>query len=271
MSSQPLTPDLTKSAFDLRDLEIRFPGGSRSIVENLSLTVHEGEFLSLVGPSGCGKSTLLKLMAGLLEPTSGRVIRSSDTDRATQRIGFVFQHPTLLPWRTAAANLLLPMELGRFGKNSQLSISDCADLLGQVGLSPADAVKRPAELSGGMQMRLSLARALATKPDVLLLDEPFAAVDDLLRLKLQEDVRRLHDERRLTTILVTHNLHEAVFLSDRVIALSGSPSRILASIAVESTNRRTAGFRDSPEFFSSLRAVSAALFGSPLSAAAIPS
>ena len=271
MYSQPLTPDLKKSTFELHALGIRFPGAERAILENLSLTVHQGEFLSLVGPSGCGKSTLLKLMAGLLEPTSGSVNRSSHMNRLMPRIGFVFQHPTLLPWRTAAGNLQLPMELGRSGKHDLLSSGECADLLGQVGLSAADAVKRPAELSGGMQMRLSLARALATKPDVLLLDEPFAAVDDLLRLKLQEDVRRLHDERRLTTILVTHNLHEAVFLSDRVIVLSGSPSRILASIDVTSADSRAAGFRDSPEFFSSLRSVSAVLFGSPIPAAAIPS
>jgi NitT/TauT family transport system ATP-binding protein len=252
----------TPAAFELSGLGIRFPGAERSVIDDFSLTIHTGEFLSVVGPSGCGKSTLLRLLAGLTEPSAGTIRRAS-ANGARHRTGFVFQHPTLLPWRTAEANLQLPMELGRSHAVRPLSSSECEDLLRQVGLTASDARKRPAELSGGMQMRLSLARALATKPDVLLLDEPFAAVDDLLRLKLQEDVRRLHDQRQLTSILVTHNLHEAVFLSDRVIVMSGSPATLVQSIPITTRMSRSAAFRDSPEFFDFLRTVSTALFRTP--------
>ena len=138
-------------------------------------------------------------------------------------------------------------------------------MLLQVGLTAADADKRPSELSGGMQMRLSLARALATGPDILLLDEPFAAVDDLLRLRLQEDVRRLYEQKNLTTILVTHNLHEAVFMSDRVVVLGGSPSRVVDAFTVSGPRERTAEFRQSSAFFDDLRLVTAALFRTPVS------
>jgi NitT/TauT family transport system ATP-binding protein len=256
--------DVNPAAFEMSGLGIRFPGAERSIIENFSLAIPQGEFLSIVGPSGCGKSTLLKLLAGLLYPTSGTISRAPSSNGQMNRVGFVFQHPTLLPWRTAEANLQLPLELGRSRSVRPLSSAECEELLRQVGLTVADAGKRPSELSGGMQMRLSLARALATKPDVLLLDEPFAAVDDLLRLKLQEDVRRLHDERRLTSVLVTHNLHEAVFLSDRVIVLNGSPSTLVDSLRIHTKTDRSSAFRNSQEFFEFLRTVSTTLFRAPI-------
>jgi len=255
--------DVNPAAFELSGLGIRFPGTDRPIIENFSLAISKGEFLSIVGPSGCGKSTLLKLLAGLLDPSTGTITRATSASGQINRVGFVFQHPTLLPWRTAEANLQLPLELGRSQSVRPLPATECENLLLQVGLTAADAGKRPGELSGGMQMRLSLARALATQPDVLLLDEPFAAVDDLLRLKLQEDVRRLHDERRLTSVLVTHNLHEAVFLSDRVIVLNGSPSTMVDSIRIHTMTDRSSAFRDSPEFFNFLRTVSTTLFRAP--------
>lgn len=263
LSTTILQPFPSQPAFTTRGMGIRFAGASFSTLENISLVVGAGEFLSLVGPSGCGKSTLLRLLAGLLKPTSGSVARSAPAIGGRSSIGFVFQHPTLLPWRTAEANLQLPMELGSGSSPRQLTSSDCRELLHQVGLSPSDAGKRPGELSGGMQMRLSLARALATEPDVLLLDEPFAAVDDLLRLRLQEDVRRLHESRRLTTILVTHNLHEAVFLSDRVIVLSGSPSHIRSDISVRTSQARSPAYRESDEFYAFVKSVSASLFRVP--------
>ena len=156
------------------------------------------------------------------------------------------------------------MELGRATVSKRLSPEECEELLLQVGLTAADADKRPSELSGGMQMRLSLARALATNPDVLLLDEPFAAVDDLLRLRLQEDVRQLYEQKNLTTILVTHNLHEAVFMSDRVIVLGGSPSCVVDTIPVSGPRSRSTAYRQSPEFYDDLRSVTAALFRTPL-------
>ena len=263
MSTAALQTPPLEPSFTVRAMGIRFPAASHSILEDISLTVAAGEFLSLVGPSGCGKSTLLRLLAGLLKPTTGSVTRSAAGNGGRSSIGFVFQHPTLLPWRTAEANLQLPMELGSGGSQPPLSSHDCLELLRQVGLSASDASKRPGELSGGMQMRLSLARALATQPDVLLLDEPFAAVDDLLRLRLQEDVRRLHESRGLTTILVTHNLHEAVFLSDRIIVLSGSPSNIRSVISVQTSQTRSPAYRESDEFYAFVKSVSASLFRVP--------
>jgi NitT/TauT family transport system ATP-binding protein len=265
MPSPPSASEKPSPAFSLRDLELRFNSAERAVFQNLCLDVVQGEFLSIVGPSGCGKSTLLKMLAGLLMPTGGELIRCSNSAESSRRIGFVFQHPTLLPWRTAAENLKLPLELGSDAGSRQLSQTECEDLLLQVGLTVADADKRPSELSGGMQMRLSLARALATGPDILLLDEPFAAVDDLLRLRLQEDVRRLYEQKNLTTILVTHNLHEAVFMSDRVIVLGGSPSRVVDTIPISEPRSRTADFRQSSAFFDDLRLVTAALFRTPVS------
>ncbi len=230
------------------------------MIDGVSASLKVGEFVSIVGPSGCGKSTLLKMLAGLLVPTSGSISRSSAMN--SERIGFVFQHPTLLPWRTAVENLELPLELGSRNTRQRLTSSECVELLRQVGLKESDGTKRPSELSGGMQMRLSLARALATQPTVMLLDEPFAAVDDLLRMKLQDDVRRIHDERRLTTILVTHNLHEAVYLSDRVIVMSSAPSSIVGEIevAVSAGVRRAPEFRESAEFQSAVQRLSRLLF-----------
>jgi NitT/TauT family transport system ATP-binding protein len=251
-----------RPAFQLQDVGVHFSGSAHPTLADFSLSIVRGEFVSVVGPSGCGKSTLLKLIAGLIQPTAGSLTSTSPTGAAgsTNCIGFVFQHPTLLPWRTAAGNLRLPLELGKSPGSVQLSDADCRNLLEQVGLQPSDSQKRPSELSGGMQMRLSLARALATGPDVLLLDEPFAAVDDLLRLRLQEDVRRLHEHRSLTTILVTHNLHEAVFLSDRVIVLSPAPARILSTVPIQADGPRNADFRESQECFAALKSVSASLF-----------
>jgi NitT/TauT family transport system ATP-binding protein len=265
MPSPSSASDKRPPAFALRNLELRFMGAERPVFQNLCLDVVEGEFLSIVGPSGCGKSTLLKMLAGLLMPSGGELNRCSSSSDSSCRIGFVFQHPTLLPWRTALDNLLLPLELGPDAGKRRLLRPECDELLQQVGLTAADADKRPSELSGGMQMRLSLARALATGPDVLLLDEPFAAVDDLLRLRLQEDVRQLYERKNLTTILVTHNLHEAVFMSDRVVVLGGSPSRVVDTFTVSGPRERKADFRQSSAFFDDLRLVTAALFRTPLS------
>ncbi len=249
---------------------VHFPGADTAVLGPLSTEFRKGEFVSLVGPSGCGKSTLLRLVAGLLEPSDGSVLTDFQHSTSAQengvsagtRIGFVFQQPTLLPWRTALQNLSLPLELGPRTKSRTASLSDAQklDLLQQVGLGRSDADKRPNELSGGMQMRLSLARALAVNPQILLLDEPLAAVDDLLRLRLQEDVRRVHDEQHLTTILVTHNLHEAVFLSDRVLVLGGHPTRILQDVGIPCEQPRTDATRNSPQFHELVRQLGTILF-----------
>ena len=250
-----------ESAFDLRGVSVGFPGGEQLVLSGVLLSIRHGEFVSFVGPSGCGKSTLLRLLAGLLSPSGGVLSRDESLrDGDVSHIGFVFQHPTLLPWRTAAQNIRLPLELGRTRNHRELPDGQITQRLEQVGLAPSDAFKRPPQLSGGMQMRLSLARALATDPSVLLLDEPFAAVDDLLRLKLQEDIRRLHQECGLTTVLVTHNLQEAVFLSDRVFVLAGTPSSVAAEMAVDWAGDRNTEFRNSPVFGECSRRLAAALF-----------
>jgi NitT/TauT family transport system ATP-binding protein len=260
MSSSVAASTRDEIAFAFQRVTQRFGANTSPVFSELSLSIVTGQFVTIVGPSGCGKSTLLRLIAGLQSPTSGTVTYHPQT--TGQRIGFVFQHPTLLPWRTAEQNLRLPLELGPAPEQGPADARNpfpSADpntlhqLLEQVGLSAQDALKRPAQMSGGMQMRLSLARALVTNPSLLLLDEPFAAVDDFLRMRLQEDIRRLHEDRRLTTILVTHNIQEAVFLSDQVIIFSGSPAEIQASLPVTWPGARDTEFRNSDAYVSCLR------------------
>ncbi len=235
----------------LTDLCVRFDG--TAIVRIDSLEIASGEFVSFVGPSGCGKSTLLRIIAQLLIPTSGEIDIFLPQSHAGIRTGFVFQDPTLLPWRTAIANIRLPGEL----EQSLVSVSRVHELAQLVGLSPDDLQKRPAALSGGMKMRVSLARALALEPDLLLLDEPFAAVDDLLRQQLQADVLRIQKDLGLTTVMVTHNVTEAVFMSDRVLTLGGSPAGITSTTEVRLN--RSAETRSSPAFGESVGAIYEAL------------
>ena len=248
-------------AFSFQQVTQQFDANASPVFRELNLSIAEGQFVTIVGPSGCGKSTLLRLIAGLQSPTSG--ILERDPRATGQQIGFVFQHPTLLPWRTAEQNLRLPLELGTVDvrqSSTPAASKPLHELLEQVGLSAQDASKRPAQMSGGMQMRLSLARALVTNPHVLLLDEPFAAVDDFLRMRLQEDIRRLHEDRRLTTVLVTHNIQEAVFLSDQVVVLTGTPAEVKTSVPIAWSGSRDATFRDSDAFVSYLRQLSRSLF-----------
>jgi NitT/TauT family transport system ATP-binding protein len=251
---------LTRLSID--DLQIVFAGETTATLDQINLNVRPGEFVAIVGPSGCGKSTLLRIIAGLLKPTTGSIHAAADSPEDAVRFGFVFQHPTLLPWRTAAGNLMLPFELERKDRSREANPeSVIAESLKLVGLSEADAGKRPAQLSGGMQMRLSLARALILEPDVLLLDEPFAAVDDLLRLQLQEDLRVIHESRSLTSILVTHNLLEAVFMSDRVVVLGGSPAGISAEVPISIERPRQADLRNSDVFHHYVEQLTRVVFG----------
>jgi NitT/TauT family transport system ATP-binding protein len=227
---------------------LTFPGGHVAIAD-ASFTIAPGEFVSVVGPSGCGKSTLLRMVAGLLAPTSGRLtvggLPAQDA-RRRNRVGFVFQEPRLLPWRTAAQNVQLPLELERVPRAAHAR--RVADALRLVGLQSADDDKTPRMLSGGMRMRVSLARALVTGPAMLLLDEPFGALDDLLRHQLNEELVRIWGERRWTALFVTHNVAEAVYLSQRVLVATPSPGRIAAEVPVPFAYPRRADLRVTAEF-----------------------
>jgi NitT/TauT family transport system ATP-binding protein len=224
----------------------------------IDLDVPSGEFVSLLGPSGCGKSTALRLIAGLAAPTSGRVGVSSRTndEGARSSIGFVFQEPTLMPWTSARENVRLPLRLAHVPTGEANARVDAA--LTQVGLGEfADAF--PRELSGGMKMRVSLARALVTDPDILLLDEPFAALDEITRFRLNDDLLSLWRNLRKTVIFVTHSVFESVYLSQRVIVMTPRPGRLSAEFRIDAPGPRSEDFRTSADYAGYCRTVSKAL------------
>jgi NitT/TauT family transport system ATP-binding protein len=231
-----------------KGLAFRFPKGTVAL-SDVDFSVAAGEFVSLVGPSGCGKSTLLRLVAGLLPAMSGSLTVGGADPKASRggehRCGFVFQSPTLLPWRTVEANLTLPLELEKVSRSHSREVA--ADWLSRVGLSEF-AKSYPAQLSGGMRMRVSIARALASRPQILLMDEPFAALDDITRGRLQEELLALREREGFTTLFVTHNVSEAVFLSDRVLVLSARPGRVIGTVSVPFGTRRDPDLRGEPEF-----------------------
>jgi NitT/TauT family transport system ATP-binding protein len=215
-------------------------------LEQISFRIMPGEFVSVLGPSGCGKTTILKIIAGLVAPTSGAVkVEGSLVTGPQRKIGLVFQVPALMKWRTALQNVLLPGEI--LGLDRKASQQRARALLDLVGL--ADFASRyPQELSGGMQQRVGIARALAHDPDILLLDEPFSALDIMTRNQLNIELLRIWSERRKTSLLITHSIPEAVFLSDRVVVLSPRPARILDVVPIELPRPRDARVRVSPEF-----------------------
>ncbi len=227
----------------IRDLSVQL--GGQSILNQLSLEVSPGEIVALLGASGCGKSTLLRAIARLVPPTSGEVSFSKPNRRAGD-LAFVFQDATLLPWRSVAENVLLPLELGQRARNSNQAAVHAA--LASVGLSERDYPKYPRELSGGMRMRTSIARALVTDPSILLLDEPFAALDDILRNRLNDLLLELWQVRQRTVLFVTHNIAEAVYLSHR-IAIFGK-GKIATVVDNPIPFPRTAPSRSSAEFAS---------------------
>jgi len=201
-----------------------FPNGTVAL-DGLSFGVGQGEFVSLLGPSGCGKSTALRLAAGLLEPDSGTI----DYPDAKPQIGFVFQEPTLMPWADALANARLPLDLKRVPRADADAQAQAA--LARVGLEGFEHAY-PRELSGGMKMRVSIARALAARPKLLLLDEPFAALDEITRTGLGEDLLRLWREDGLTILFVTHSVSESSYLSQRVLVMTPRPGRVSADIVL---------------------------------------
>ena len=245
---------ISKAVVSLRGVSKVFGSGVAAL-DNLDLDVREGEFLSLLGPSGCGKSTALRIIAGLSEPTRGTVAWPGAQAGRVNDIGFVFQEPTLMPWATVFANVFLPLKLAGIGRAE--AAPRLMQILARVGLSEfADAY--PRQLSGGMRMRVSIARALVTMPRVLLMDEPFAALDEITRFKLNDDLIALWRELRMTVVFVTHSVFESVYLSQRVVVMSARPGRVFAELAIDA-RERDAGFRTSAEYAGHCRVASEAL------------
>ena len=235
-------------SINCRDVCLKF-GEQTQVLRRINLHVPGGRIVSLVGPSGCGKTTLLKCIAQLLPIDSG-VVQIDDHDFsaanvATRQIAYVFQEPALLPWRTAIENITLPLQLLRLGSTAE-QMNQAMEVLQVVELSLDDAQKYPHQLSGGMKMRVSLARALITDPAVLLLDEPFAALDDMLRTRLTELVIRLHRRRGCTIVLVTHNIGEAVLMSHEVAVMDRG--RIGGHVTINLPSDRDSSLRRTPKF-----------------------
>jgi NitT/TauT family transport system ATP-binding protein len=234
----------------LIEVEVDYPRGRA--LGPFSLAIGLGETVALVGPSGCGKSTAMRLLAGLETPARGEVVRTPGRGETA----VVFQAPTLAPWLSARANAALPLELAGAGRAEAAARADAA--LARVGLSGAEGA-RPAQLSGGMAMRVSLARALVTEPKLLLLDEPFAALDEITRRALADDVLNLWAAARPAIVFVTHNVEEAVYMASRVVVMTRGPGRTAGEVAVEGALPRPPGFRTTETFRAQVEAVSALL------------
>lgn len=230
-----------------------YPNGTHAL-DRADVTVRQGEFVSLLGPSGCGKSTLLKMFAGLEEPSGGRIVRPTVAAKGRCDMAMVFQEATLMPWAKVTDNARLPLDLAGIPKAE--GNARVAEALELVGLSQFGHCY-PRELSGGMQMRASIARALAVRPSVLLMDEPFGALDEFTRNRLDSDLRNLWEEKTdLTVVFVTHSIYEAVFLSSRVVVMAARPGRVIADVPIETDGPRDEAFRVSTTFIDNCRVLS---------------
>ena len=276
-------PQASRALIEMRGVSRRFGSGTVA-VNGLSLAIRAGEFVSLLGPSGCGKSTVLRMMAGLLAPSAGTIAldgrapgASRDVGRGVagavarnvtrdmgkdvandtaQDMGFVFQDATLMPWATVFDNVWLPLRLKGVGKTA--ARTDVEASLASVGLLDS-AAAWPRELSGGMKMRVSIARAMVMKPRLLLMDEPFAALDEMTRFKLNNDVLALWEAQKLTVVFVTHSVFESVYLSSRVIVMGARPGRAVDEIDLSDGSPRTEQYRTTAEYATRCRIVSEAL------------
>ncbi|MCC5974910.1 MAG: ABC transporter ATP-binding protein [Rubellimicrobium sp.] len=238
--------------------------GSVQALSDITVTLPPGSFTALIGPSGCGKSTLLRLIADVLPPTSGTIRigdKTPDTARRAHEIGFVFQDATLLPWRNVLQNIRLPAEVAGIP-----AVRDPRYLIDLVGLKGFEEA-RPSQLSGGMQQRVAIARALSLDPKVLLMDEPFGALDEITRQRMNMELLRIWKETGTTAVLVTHSIAEAVFMADTVLVLAARPGRIAQSIAIDLPRPRTLAMMRDPAFNGFENAVRAALFGDEVEAA----
>ena len=229
-------------------------------LSRLDLTVRSGEFLSLLGPSGCGKSTALRLIAGLDRPSNGRIDWASDATgpRGRPRIGFVFQDPTLMPWASVESNVFLPLRLeGASFREAQARVGEALTLVGLADFRKAV----PRELSGGMKMRVSIARALVTRPSLLLMDEPFAALDEITRFRLNDDLMRLKEEIGCTVVFVTHSTYESAYLSTRIVVMAARPGRVISEIGIAAPLPRVEHFRREAIYLDACAKASDALHG----------
>lgn len=245
----------------IRGLKKTYPtaAGHTPVLEDVDLEIGAGELISLVGPSGCGKSTILKILAGLIPFDQGEVTLGGQAPREGRRdVGFMLQQAVLMPWRSVADNVRLPFDIAKQkGPEVDRRVQELIDL---VGLGHA-VDSNPWELSGGMQQRVSLARALSLEPRVMLLDEPFSALDEFKREHLGIEFTTMHEEAGRTTILVTHSIPEAVLMSDRIIALGANPGRVVADVHVDLPRPRSASMIGSPEFLEVSQRVREALVG----------
>ena len=259
LTEPPAEAAATAPAVEVLSAEKVFPNGTRALAP-IALTIAQGEFVTLIGPYGCGKSTLLKLMANLIEPSDGRLLwwRGGYGDMVAKgrQVAFVFQDPTLMPWARVEANVRLPLDLA--GTPRAAANTRVAAALARVGLTDF-ARHYPRQLSGGMKMRASIARSLVIDPDLLLMDEPFGALDEFTRNRLDDDLVNLTFERKLTTVFVTHSIYEAVFLSSRVIVMASAPGRIFATLSIDEPQPRAESFRNSARFAEYCRTLSGLL------------
>jgi NitT/TauT family transport system ATP-binding protein len=261
MSATLSSPPLARAAtplVSLRGVRKTFANGTTAL-SGLDLDIHPGEFVSLLGPSGCGKSTALRIVAGLAEPTAGHVEwPGSASEDHRGEIGFVFQEPTLMPWANVADNVWLPLRLRGVPRRTAMpAVEECLSLVGLAGFAHA----YPRELSGGMKMRVSIARALSLRPKLLLMDEPFAALDEITRFKLNDDLLRLQRELGCTVVFVTHSVYESVYLSTRIVVMAARPGRVVEEINVDAPAIRDEGFRASPAYSEQCQRASRALHG----------
>ncbi|RAI45877.1 ABC transporter ATP-binding protein [Rhodoplanes roseus] len=255
-------------AIEVLGAEKIFSNGVRALAP-IDLTVNQGEFVTLLGPSGCGKSTLLKMVANLIEPTSGGLMwwgrDYGHVGEDGKKLVFVFQDPTLMPWARVRGNVRLPLDLAGVPKSEGDARVDKA--LATVGLEKFDA-SYPRQLSGGMQMRASIARALVTEPNLLLMDEPFGALDEITRNKLDQDLLDLWFEKTLTVVFVTHSIYESVFLSTRVVVMAARPGRVLREVVIDEPYPRDDAFRVSQKFAAYARDLQVLLAEASVSGAA---